>query len=86
MCSRAVVIATGAAYRKLAVPNYEKFEGQGIQYAATAMEAQLCKQQEVAVIGGGNSAGQAAVFLSGVAKHVHLIIRGDSLALRCLTT
>jgi thioredoxin reductase (NADPH) len=77
--SRSVVIATGARYRKLSVPNYERFEGQGIQYAATAMEAVLCRQQEVAVIGGGNSAGQAAVFLSGIAKHVHLIIRGKSL-------
>lgn len=78
--SRAVVIATGAQYRKLAVENYDRFEGQGIQYAATAMEATLCKNQEVAVIGGGNSAGQAAIFLSGIAKHVHLIIRGESLS------
>jgi thioredoxin reductase (NADPH) len=78
--TRAVVIATGAAYRKLSVPNYEKFEGQGIQYAATAMEAVLCKDSEVAVIGGGNSAGQAAIFLSGISKHVHLIIRGTKLA------
>jgi thioredoxin reductase (NADPH) len=78
--SRSVVIATGAQYRKLSVPNYERFEGQGIQYAATAMEAVLCKNQEVAVVGGGNSAGQAAVFLSGIAKHVHLIIRGRKLA------
>jgi thioredoxin reductase (NADPH) len=78
--SRSVVIATGARYRKLSVPSYEKFEGQGIQYAATAMEAVLCRQHEVAVIGGGNSAGQAAVFLSGIAKHVHLILRGKSLA------
>ena len=78
--ARAVVIATGAAYRKLTVPNYERFEGQGIQYAATAMEAVLCKDSEVAVVGGGNSAGQAAIFLSGIAKHVHLIIRGTKLA------
>jgi len=78
--TRAVVIATGARYRKLSVPNYERFEGRGIQYAATAMEANLCKNQDVVVIGGGNSAGQAAVFLSGIAKHVHLIIRGESLA------
>jgi thioredoxin reductase (NADPH) len=78
--SRAVVIATGAQYRKLTVENYDRFEGQGIQYAATAMEANLCKNQEVAVIGGGNSAGQAAIFLSGIAKHVHLVIRGESLA------
>jgi thioredoxin reductase (NADPH) len=78
--SRAVVIATGAAYRKLSVSNYERFEGQGIQYAATPMEASMCKDQEVAVVGGGNSAGQAAVFLAGIAKHVHLLIRGGSLA------
>ncbi len=78
--ARAVVIATGAQYRKLDVPNYARFEYQGIQYAATAMEANLCRNQDVAVIGGGNSAGQAAVFLSGIARHVHLIIRGDSLS------
>ncbi len=78
--SRAVVIATGAQYRKLAVDNYERFEGQGIQYAATAMEATLCRNSEVVVIGGGNSAGQATVFLSGIARHVHLVIRGASLA------
>ena len=78
--SRAVVIATGAQYRKLSLENYERFEGQGIQYAATAMEANLCRDQEVVVVGGGNSAGQAALFLSGAAKHVHLIVRGNSLA------
>jgi thioredoxin reductase (NADPH) len=78
--SRAVVIATGAQYRKLSVENYDRFEGQGIQYAATAMEATLCRDDEVAVIGGGNSAGQATLFLSGIARHVHLIIRGASLA------
>lgn len=60
--------------------NYERFEGQGIEYAATAIEASLCRDDEVAVIGGGNSAGQAAVFLSAIAKHVFLIVRGDSLA------
>jgi thioredoxin reductase (NADPH) len=78
--SRAVVIATGAQYRKLSVENYDRFENQGILYACTAMEANLCRDSEVAVIGGGNSAGQAAIFLSGIAKHVHLIIRGESLA------
>ncbi len=77
--SRAVVIATGAQYRKLNVEDFERFEGQGIQYAATAMEANLCRDQEVAVIGGGNSAGQAAVFLAGIASHVHLVIRRGSL-------
>ncbi len=79
ICARAVIIATGAQYRKLKVPNFERFENQGIHYAATAMEAQLCRNNEVVVIGGGNSAGQAAVFLSGIARHVHLIIRGASL-------
>src|SRR6185295_20200326 len=62
--ARSVVIASGARYRKLDVPNYERFEGRGIHYAATAIEAQLCVRQEVVVVGGGNSAGQAAVFLA----------------------
>jgi thioredoxin reductase (NADPH) len=78
--SRAVVIATGARYRKLDVANYQKFEGQGIYYAATAMEAQLCAKSEVAVIGGGNSAGQAAVFLSRHAKCVYILVRSQGLA------
>ena len=77
---RAIVVATGAKYRGLAVDRYADCEGQGIHYAATAMEATLCTEQEVAVVGGGNSAGQAAVFLSRVAKHVHVIVRGDGLA------
>ena len=78
--ARAVVVATGAQYRKLSLDNYERFEGQGIQYAATAMEAQFCREQEVVVVGGGNSAGQAALFLSAVARHVHIVIRRSSLA------
>jgi thioredoxin reductase (NADPH) len=78
--SRAVVIATGARYRKLDVPGYERFEGGGIHYAATAVEAKLCVREEVIVVGGGNSAGQAAVFLSGHAAHVHLLVRGEGLA------
>ena len=78
--ARAVVVATGARYRKLDLPNYDKYEGAGIHYAATAMEAQLCGDSEVAVIGGGNSAGQAAVFLSRYAKHVHVVVRGEGLA------
>ncbi len=78
--ARSIVVATGARYRKLSADNYGRFEGQGIQYAATAMEAQLCREREVAVIGGGNSAGQAAVFLSEAASHVHLIVRRPSLA------
>jgi thioredoxin reductase (NADPH) len=78
--ARAVVIATGARYRKLDVPNYERFEGQGIHYAATAMEAQLCTGEEVIVVGGGNSAGQAAVFLSRSTAHVHVLVRASGLA------
>lgn len=78
--TRSVVVATGARYRKLDVENYEKYEGQGIHYAATAMEAQLCAGEEVAVVGGGNSAGQAALFLSRSSARVHVIIRGEGLA------
>jgi thioredoxin reductase (NADPH) len=78
--ARAVVVATGARYRKLNLENYEKYEGQGIHYAATAMEAQLCGGEEVAVVGGGNSAGQAAVFLSRTVRHVYIIVRGAGLA------
>lgn len=80
VCSRSVVIASGAQYRKLSVENYSQFENHGIYYAATAMESLLCRDREVIVVGGGNSAGQAAVFLSGIAKHVHHIVRGKSLA------
>ncbi len=78
--TRSIVIATGARYRKLDVENYDKFEGQGIHYAATWMEGNLCANEEVAVVGGGNSAGQAAVFLSQHASHVHILVRGDGLA------
>jgi thioredoxin reductase (NADPH) len=78
--SRTIVIASGARYRRLSIPNYERFEMDGIHYSATAIEARLCADQEVVVVGGGNSAGQAAVYLSGYAKHVHIIIRGDELA------
>jgi thioredoxin reductase (NADPH) len=80
VCSRSVVVASGAQYRKLSVENYGQFENRGIYYAATAMESALCREHEVIVVGGGNSAGQAAVFLSGIAKHVHHIVRGKSLA------
>ena len=76
----AVVVATGARYRKLDVPDYERFEGQGIHYAATAMEAGLCVGEDVVVVGGGNSAGQAAVFLARQVRHVHVLIRGAALA------
>ncbi|MEM7024288.1 MAG: FAD-dependent oxidoreductase [Pseudomonadota bacterium] len=78
--TRAIVIATGATYRTLSLEDYERFEGQGIHYAATATEAQLCTDQEIVVVGGGNSAGQAAVFLSRHARHVHVLVRGKTLA------
>ena len=77
--ARSVVIASGARYRRLNVSNYEAFENRGLFYAATAMEALLCRDREIVVVGGGNSAGQASVFLSGVARHVHHIVRGPSL-------
>jgi len=80
VCSRAVVVASGAQYRKLSVQNYAEFENRGIYYAATSMEGVLCRDKEVIVVGGGNSAGQAAVFLSGIARHVHYVVRGNSLA------
>ena len=73
--SRAVVIATGAQYRRLPIADLERFEGRGIYYGATPMEAQLCGGQEVAIVGAGNSAGQGAVFLSQTAKAVHLLYR-----------
>ena len=79
LTGRSVVIATGARYRKLDVPRLEEFEGAGIYYAATDIEARLCKGDEVIVVGGGNSAGQAAAFLSRHAKKVHVMIRGDDL-------
>ncbi|WP_430391235.1 FAD-dependent oxidoreductase [Dyella sp. 20L07] len=78
--ARVVIVATGARYRKLDVPGYVDFEGAGIHYAATAMEGQLCANEEVVVVGGGNSAGQAAVFLSRIAAHVHVLVRADGLA------
>ena len=80
VCTRSVVVASGAQYRTLSVENYGQYENRGIYYAATAMESLLCRENEVIVVGGGNSAGQAAVFLSGIAKHVHHIVRGKSLA------
>src|ERR1700719_2311304 len=80
VCARAVVVASGAQYRKLDVGNYVKYENRGLHYAATAMESVLCRDQEVVVVGGGNSAGQASLFLSGIAKHVHHLVRRSSFA------
>ena len=78
--ARALVIATGAEYRKPALDNLLRFEGVGVYYAATFMEAQLCVDKEVVVIGGGNSAGQAAVFLAQTCRHVHILVRSRGLA------
>ena len=74
------MIATGARYRKLELENFDRFEGYGIHYAATAMEGGLCEGEEVIVVGGGNSAGQAAVYLSRHASRVHVLVRGTGLA------
>jgi len=77
--AKCLLIATGADYRKLTVDGCEELEGRGVYYAATINEAPLCRGAEVIVVGGGNSAGQAAVFLSGQARKVYLVIRGDNL-------
>jgi len=77
---RAIVIATGAEYRQLDVENLGRYAGQGVYYAATHVEAQLCREEEVIVVGGGNSAGQAAVFLASGCRHVHLLVRSEGLA------
>jgi thioredoxin reductase (NADPH) len=78
--SRTVIVAAGAQYRKLDLPNLAQFEGVGIYYGATQVEAQLCGNDEVSVVGAGNSAGQAAIFLGGSARRVWLLTRGPGLA------
>ena len=78
--ARAVVISTGAQYKKPAISNLSQFEGQGVYYGATHIEAQLCEKENVVVVGGGNSAGQAAVFLSQTAHKVHMLVRSGGLA------
>jgi thioredoxin reductase (NADPH) len=80
IASRTIVIATGANYRKLPIHDLARFEGAGIYYGATFIEAQLCAGEEVIVVGGGNSAGQAAVFLAQNTKHLYLLVRGSGLA------
>jgi len=80
LLTRAVIIATGARYRRLPLPNLSRFEGLGIYYDATFVESQLCGGEELMIVGGANSAGQAAVFLSQVAKHVHVLVRSEGLA------
>jgi len=77
--ARAIVVASGARYRRPEIENLEKFEGRGVWYWASPIEARLCAEQEVVLVGGGNSAGQAAVFLSGHARKVYMVIRGGGL-------
>jgi thioredoxin reductase (NADPH) len=79
VAARSVIAATGARYRRLEVPRLGRFEGVSVHYAATEAEAQRCEGEEVAVVGGGNSAGQAALFLAGRTRKVYLLIRGDDL-------
>ena len=78
--ARTVVIASGAQYNKPTIDNLKKFEGQGIYYGATYIEAQLCGKEEAIVVGGGNSAGQAAVYLSQTASKVHMLVRSKQLS------
>lgn len=78
--TRSLVIATGAQYKKPHIPNLALFEGQGVYYGATYMEAQLCEGEDVVVIGGGNSAGQAAVYLSQTARKVYMLVRSGQLS------
>src|SRR5215472_11623627 len=78
--ARAIVVATGARYRRPDIPNLAQFEGRGVSYWASPAEARLCRDEEVALLGGGNSAGQGAVFLSSHARRVRMLVRGTSLS------
>jgi len=79
LTTKCLLIATGAEYRRLGVEGCEGFEGKGVYYAATPAEAKMCQGADVVVVGGGNSAGQAAVFLAQHSRHVSIVIRGDDL-------
>src|SRR6202035_3232244 len=78
--TRSIVIATGAQYRRPPIPNLSRFDGAGVYYGATFIESQLCGPDEVVVVGGGNSAGQAAVYLSQTSRHVYMLVRSGCLA------
>jgi thioredoxin reductase (NADPH) len=78
--TRAIIVATGAQYRRLSVENLSRFEGAGVYYGATFLESQLCSGEEVVVVGGANSAGQAAVFLAQTTKRVYMLVRSGGLA------
>jgi thioredoxin reductase (NADPH) len=77
--ARSIVVASGARYRRPEIENLDRFEGRGVWYWASPIEARLCAEQEIVLVGGGNSAGQAAVFLSGHARKVYMVIRGGGL-------
>lgn len=77
---RSIILANGVQYRRLPIDGLERLEGRGVYYAATELEARFCRDTEVVIVGGGNSAGQAAMFLSRTAKRVHIVVRGDGLA------
>ncbi|MDC6366214.1 MULTISPECIES: FAD-dependent oxidoreductase [Flavobacteriaceae] len=77
--AKTIIAATGANYRRLPIENIEKFEGRGIYYSATGMNAAACNNEIVSVVGGGNSAGQAVLFLAEYAREAHIIIRGNDL-------
>ncbi|MFN2100093.1 FAD-dependent oxidoreductase [Altererythrobacter sp. MF3-039] len=80
LCARAILVATGVQYRRLPIDRLEEFEGAGVFYAATEMESRFCRNTDAVIVGGGNSAGQAAMYLSRMARHVHLVVRSDSLS------
>jgi len=80
LLTRAIIVASGVAYRKLALANLSHFENAGVYYAATQMERRMCADEEVAIVGGANSAGQAAIFLAETARRVHMLIRSDGLS------
>jgi thioredoxin reductase (NADPH) len=80
VCARGLLVASGVQYRRLPIAGLDRFEGNGVYYAATEMEARFCRSTEAVIIGGGNSAGQAAMYLSRNARHVHVLVRSSSLA------